>query len=317
LITAVQELASQLARSPGLAEFLDHSAIDPQDFYRRKVCWSRLLADAKLCEAFHEPDQDRLTKGFHRIAHIADAEWIQRLQFGLDPTVSPRSELQLDPIDDRQFLMLEVSLWTRCGLFASAVEGLRRLDTNPTLRDELRELLNLKRDRINSIAPQIQLPFLCPLALHSPYTTQEILCALGRWTRSSQPDMREGVLHLPEIRADVFFVTLHKTDKDYSPTTMYEDYAISDRLFHWQSQSTTSADSPTGERYIQHRVSGHTILLFAREYKKRSDLAEPFYFLGPANYTSHTGSRPMSITWRLDHPLPARLLRLFARVNVA
>ena len=129
--------------------------------------------------------------------------------------------------------------------------------------------------------------------------------------------MREGVLHLPEIKADVFFVTLHKTEAHFSPTTMYQDYAVNERLFHWQSQSTTSADSPTGLRDIEHEVRGYSVLLFARETRGRPNLADPFIFLGPARYVIHTGSRPMSITWELTHPLPARLYRQMARLAVA
>jgi hypothetical protein len=131
----------------------------------------------------------------------------------------------------------------------------------------------------------------------------------GRWTCKNRPGMREGVLHLPDLPADVFFVTLQKTERDYSPTTMYQDYAINDRLFHWQSQSTTSSGSPTGLRYIEHQKRGYTVLLFGREQKSRNGLAQPFFFLGPAQYVDHIGSRPMSITWRLDYPLPARLVR--------
>jgi hypothetical protein len=97
---------------------------------------------------------------------------------------------------------------------------------------------------------------------------------------------------------------------------MYQDYAINEHLFHWQSQSTTSADAPTGRRYIEHERLGQTILLFGREYKKENGLAAPYFFLGPARYVSHTGSRPMSITWRLEHPLPARLMRRMARLLV-
>ena len=147
------------------------------------------------------------------------------------------------------------------------------------------------------------------MTLHAPYTRDEVLAALGHWTRRKQPEMREGVLHLPDLRADVFFVTLQKTEKDYSPTTMYQDYAINERLFHWQSQSTTSAESPTGRRYIEHAERGYTVLLFGRESKSRNGLAQPYFFLGPARYVDHSGSRPMSITWRLEHPLPARLFR--------
>ena len=79
--------------------------------------------------------------------------------------------------------------------------------------------------------------------------------------------MREGVKWLPEKHLDVFFVTLNKADKDYSPTTMYHDYSINENLFHWQSQSTTAADSPTGQRYIHHRERGSKVLLFVREFK--------------------------------------------------
>lgn len=65
--------------------------------------------------------------------------------------------------------------------------------------------------------------------------------------------VREGVKWLPDKQLDVFLVTLNKADKDYSPTTMYNDYSISESLFHWQSQSTTAENSPTGQRYIHHR----------------------------------------------------------------
>ena len=98
---------------------------------------------------------------------------------------------------------------------------------------------------------------------------------------------------------------------------MYQDYAINERLFHWQSQSTTSADSPTGRRYVEHEPRGYTVLLFGREHRSHNGLSEPFVFLGPARYVGHTGSRPMSITWELSHPLPARLYRQLARLAVA
>lgn len=56
--------------------------------------------------------------------------------------------------------------------------------------------------------------------------------------------VREGVKWLPDKQLDVLFVTLNKADKDYSPTTMYNDYSVSESLFHWQSQSTTAENRP-------------------------------------------------------------------------
>ena len=78
---------------------------------------------------------------------------------------------------------------------------------------------------------------------------------------------RGGVLHLKDRKLDVFFVTLQKSEDEYSPTTMYEDYLISHDLFHWQTQSNTSEQSSTGQRYLRHEEMGYTPLLFVRETK--------------------------------------------------
>lgn len=90
---------------------------------------------------------------------------------------------------------------------------------------------------------------------------------------------------------------------------MYHDYSINDTLFHWQSQSNTSETSQTGQRYIHHREQGSKVLLFVREYKKQNSVTMPYTFLGMVNYVSHIGSKPMSITWQLDTPIPAKYLK--------
>ncbi len=111
--------------------------------------------------------------------------------------------------------------------------------------------------------------------------------------------MREGVAWCEDVNADAFLITLKKSDRDYSPTTMYRDFALSPDLFHWESQSTTSSNSPTGQRYIHHRERGSHILLFVRDAKTNAFGTSPYVFLGPAEYVSHEGDRPMAITWRL------------------
>lgn len=92
---------------------------------------------------------------------------------------------------------------------------------------------------------------------------------------------------------------------------MYRDYPISPTLFHWESQSTTSVNSRTGQRYI--KGASH-VLLFAREEQKDEFGTSPYLFLGPARHVSHTGERPIAITWQLDHALPADF---FASATVA
>jgi hypothetical protein len=107
-------------------------------------------------------------------------------------------------------------------------------------------------------------------------------------------------------------VTLDKSEKAFSPSTRYEDFAVSPTRFHWQSQSTTAENSPTGQRYVRQRENGTQFLLFVRP--KRGD---PFIFLGPLQYVSHTGSRPMSIYWDLKHPMPAWFFEICASLRAA
>ena len=297
-----------------LRNFLDYYYLSLDDIYRR-ASWSRLCAEAGVQEGFTEPDEVRLTKGLRRLQHINDVHQIDFLQSLLHKTDKELPKLSL--LDERRLLMLHFTLWGQTGAPQSRKESLTQLRKNPTLQSEVLDLLRLKRDSVASVTPdQKQLPD-CPLQVHAQYTRDEILAGLGYWTLEKQPSMREGILHLPDLPADAFFITLNKAEKHYSPTTMYEDYAISDTLFHWQSQSRTTEASDTGQRYINHKRQNHMILLFVREERNnRANLAEPYHFLGSADYVSHTGSRPMSITWQLHYPIPAHLLKQTSRLAV-
>ena len=70
----------------------------------------------------------------------------------------------------------------------------------------------------------------------------------------------------------------------------------------------TSLARPTGTRYVNQLRDDTSVFLFAR---LRSD-DHAFWFLGPATYVRHAGERPIAITWRLAHRLPADLYTAFA-----
>ena len=90
---------------------------------------------------------------------------------------------------------------------------------------------------------------------------------------------------------------------------MYNDYAKNSQLFNWESQSTTGVDSPTGKRYINDRREEHKVLLFVRESKNQYSHASPYIFLGNAKYLSHKRNKPIQIVWKMDHPIPERIIR--------
>ena len=126
----------------------------------------------------------------------------------------------------------------------------------------------------------------------------------GLITDTQQSTGQLGVLFDRATQCDVFFITLKKSERLFSPTTRYNDYAISPLEFHWESQSNTREASATGQRYIHHVERGSRVLLFVREESKRGGVTLPFLCLGFADYVSHEGERPMAIRWRLHRAIP-------------
>ena len=200
--------------------------------------------------------------------------------------------------------MLHFMLWGAAEPVTDLEASLRRFWRHTARRTEVMDLTWVLRERIRRVTAPLPPGQPVPLHRHARYTRDEALAAFGHTKPTA---MRQGVLWLPEARADLLFVTLRKTEQHYSPTTMYQDRAITPELFQWESQSTTPADSPTGRRYVHHRQQGSTVHLFLRESKEADgDLgAPPYLYAGTMTYVSHTGERPMRILWRLDTPLPA------------
>lgn len=142
-----------------------------------------------------------------------------------------------------------------------------------------------------------------PLHLHARYSKNEALAAFGV---DRPANMREGVKWVEEHQADLFFVTIDKSEDHYSPTTMYHDRAITPELFQWESQSVLRSAMPTAQRYINHVEHGSSVHLFLRRSKKDEGLgAPPYVYAGPMVYQEHSGERPIRFLWRLESPLPA------------
>jgi len=144
------------------------------------------------------------------------------------------------------------------------------------------------------------------LELHARYSRDEIVSAFNDIRNGKLYKPREGVYFNKETKCNLLFVTLNKSESDYSPSTMYNDYAISESLFHWQTQSNTRPDRKKGLRHINHKERRITPLLFIRK-QKQDDRREtmPYYFCGPLELQSWKGSQPMDISWKVKEPLPA------------
>ena len=309
LVSRIASFEEDTGLTLSLSGFLDYYHIDPRSIYKFDT-FSRLCVRADVTDDFWEPTEEIMHKALARLCTIDSRRWITFL-LRILPQLDNTDFCTLSEIEKRMLQMFYVTVWGKPAESWNSddvTENFNALSHSPVLLREVTDLLRYNYDRIDFIDKPVYVGFECPLDLHCTYTRDQILVALDFMKPST---VREGVKWLPEKNIDVFFVTLNKADKDYSPTTMYNDYSINSELFHMQSQSTTAENSSTGQRYIHHREKGSRILLFAREFKsdKITGSAAAYTYLGTANYVKHEGSRPMNITWKLDYPIPAKYLK--------
>ena len=262
-----------------------------------------------MIDNFEEPIEEVLSKALGRFASVDSRRWIAFMLRVLKD-IDKLDFTKLSDQEKRMLQMFYITVWGKAiedWGSDEVLENFHALSDSPVMLSELIALLEYNYNHIDFIDAPVDLGFACPLDLHCTYTCDQLLVAMDFMKPNT---VREGVKRLPEKEIDVFFITLNKSDKDYSPTTMYKDYSINETLFHWQSQSTTNAEGKVGQRYIKHRKNSSKVLLFVREFK--NDVygnTAPYTYLGTANYVSHNGSRPMNITWKLEAPIPAKHLK--------
>lgn len=313
----VEELRS-LGRDVALAEFLGETDLELEDVYRFSgLSWSALRRAAGLPCPPEGPDEARLTQGLRAMLHLDDGDRISFYGSLLAQREAPGAG-DLTEREVRLVLGLVFALWGRGSRWSSLEEPLERLWRHPALVAELRDLLEILEDRASHVVEPLE-DVLCwsapvPLAVHARYSLSDVLTAFDLMNLANPHLIREGVKYDERTRCDVLFVTLEKAEDQYSPTTLYKDYAVSPTLFHWESQSTTSAESATGQRYIRHTAMGSHVLLFVRRKKQEGNRTLSYTCLGPARYVRHKGSRPMAILWELARPMPADL---FAEARMA
>lgn len=220
-----------------LSNFLDYYHLDPRAVYKFSS-FSRLCARADVTEDFAEPLEESITKAPARFSVLDSRRFISFL-LDILPRLDDVDFAVLPEIEKRMLQMFYVTVWGKTAedWYADEVlENLYGLSDSSVMRSELLELLRFQYDRIDFIDEPMELGFDCPLDLHCTYTRDQLLVALD-------------------------FL---------KPATMYNDYSVSESLFHWQSQSTTAEQSATGQRYIHHRERGSRVLLFVREFKRQT-----------------------------------------------
>lgn len=314
LISKIKYFESDTGHKLTLANFMEHYNYSLVDVYGKNGdrSFSRMKVEAGLMESFNNRDEEVIIKRFKNLFHINSRELIEFAT----RVLAIGEEIKTEVYSEKEKLMLGMVYYSfyleapeKLG-FATFEEGLSEVRVNnKELTKEALEILEYNYLHIDFVDKHLNLGFECPLDLHCSYSVDQIMAAFGYFNEDKKPAFREGAKYFKEKKLDAFFVTLNKSEKDYSPSTLYEDYAINERLFHWQSQSRTSVESETGQRYINHLRAGNRIVLFVRENKKQDGVTSLYVYLGEVEYVRHEGSIPISFVWRLMEEIPAGMMR--------
>jgi superfamily II DNA or RNA helicase/HKD family nuclease len=303
LVEDLQALGPQAT----LRAFLRETNLELEDLYASDWSFAKLRRAAGYDSV--EPDERsrQVERALGRMLHLDDRLRLAMLRQLLEQPTAPRA----NPAELAQ-RWLFILLGNARSPYSDMRETWRHLWANESLRREVIGVLDELegRNRKLTLAPDDALAR-TGLAVHATYSRDEVMAALDQRAKSGgvkQP--REGLVQIKELNLDLFFVTLEKSEDDYTPSTLYDDYPISPSRFHWQSQSAAHEETTTGRRHIATgiKVGQPQALLFVRQ-RIKDDRGEtmPYVNLGRVSYLKHEGGRPMSIEWALEHEMPAWL----------
>ena len=305
----IQELRSY-DHIPTIKEFIENNGQDVRIIYKNNYCWTKLKAEAGLCTYERDENTSRYEKGIANLVHnnsVAYLRFIQHLLTNAD-------EIRFDDEQERVFgTMFYYTLYldkiSKTGV-RSIEEALRNFKKYTLFVDEVKELtayllsnIDIKTFPIGEDLPQALEQYGC-------YTREEIFTIFGRQTAEKRMQGSvSGVFNIEERNTELLFVTLNKSDKDFSVSTMYDDYVVSERQFHWKSKNTDTHEG-RGKRYVEQAINKKKFLLFVRADKTDGfNNTCPFYCFGLVDYISSRDDKPMSIDWHMHHPILPQFIK--------
>lgn len=316
LIQKIQNFQHQTDLPLTIDNFLNFNQMPIQHLYK-KGSWKRLCVDAKVQEDFSSINEKELVRAIQlKWLSCRSASYFKFIK----KCVEQKFLIDIESLTEEErlmSLMLHYDVWQNPKGFTNLQESINQIGANKVLVEELGETINYLLNEVDFVETSIDLGYSMPLKVHARYTRDQILSAFGFYTFDNKPSSREGVQELKDKNTELLFITLKKTEEKYSPTTMYDDFAISDSIFHWQSQNSARPDKGKGLSYLEHQKNAKRILLFVREANKdKYGNTMGFVFLGEGNLLDHSGEKPMNIKWEMKEPIPPYLWKDSAKMAI-
>lgn len=295
--------------TPTLSEFIENNGQDIRLIYKGGNCWSSLKREADLCDYVDDENTKRFTKGIGNLVHVNSISYLNFIR----KVMGACGQIVCnDKREETYALMLYYSLFgdriSKVGV-NNIFEALRLLQFYPDFVSEILELTDYLLSHLETKTFSVGENMPVCLEQYGCYTREEIFAIFGRQTADKKMQGSvAGVFNIEELNTELFFVTLNKSDKDFSAETMYNDYVVSENEFHWESQNT-DAHQGKGRRFVEQKKNGKKFLLFVRENKKDGyGHTCPFICFGLVDYICSKGDKPMKINWQMHQPILPRFI---------
>lgn len=304
----VKELRTY-THTPTLAEFIENNGQDVRLIYKGGYCWSSLKREAGMCD-YPEDDNTKLfVKGIGNLIHVNTVSYLNFIR----KVMLAKGNVKCNDEREETFaVMLYYTLFidkiSKVGV-KSISEALRRLADYPMFISEILELTDYLLAHLETKTFSVGEGMPMGLEQYGCYTREEVFAIFKRQTANKKMQGSvAGVFNIEELNTELFFVTLNKSDKDFSAETMYNDYVVSENEFRWESQNTDSHQGK-GKRFVEQKKNGKKFLLFVRENKKDGyGNTCPFICFGLVDYIRSKDDKPMKINWQTHHPILPRFL---------
>jgi superfamily II DNA or RNA helicase len=316
LILKIKNFKHQTTLTLNLKNFIEFNNIPIQLIYKRGG-WKRLCQIAEVIDFYEDKNEKQIISAITNKWLSTNSTSYFQFILKLAKNNFNISFREFEEEEKLMLLMLHYDIWQNAEGFKSIEESIKAIGNNKILVDEIIEILEVLIDKMDFKEVDIKLPYSQPLKIHSRYTRDQILAAFGLSTFEKKSSNREGTAENKELNTELLFINLIKSEENFSPTTMYDDYAISELLFHWQSQNAAGPETSKGLSYIKHQDNKKRILLFVRE-KANDEYGNTmgYVFIGEGNLKEHYGSKPMSIKWELNEPMPHYLWNEAAKLRI-
>lgn len=316
IIQKIQQFKNQTNLPLSLKFFLDINNISIQSIYKRGS-WKR------LCQLAGQFD-DFIAINEKEIVSTINNKWLSCKSYNyflfILKIAKNNFQINIKNFNEEEklmLLMLHYDVWQNTRNFESLEVSIKEIGLNPVLVEEIKEVLEILIDSIDFKELDIDLPYKQPLKVHGRYTRDQILVAFGKSTFEKKYLNLEGTAVNKSLNTELLFINLIKSEENFSPTTMYDDYAITEELFHWQSQNSASPNTTKGMSYINQEQNGKIVLLFVRE-KARDEFGNTmgYVFIGKAKIEDYSGAKPMNIKWKLSEPMPNYMWKESAKLAI-